>query len=84
MREAKIATRHDLYVLGWGAVSLIMTFGLCVLLGPKAIGIALVIGFAISWKVAYSKHRLSKRFWWYGWFVMLVLDMGLAVYETLQ
>jgi hypothetical protein len=82
MREAKIAITNDVGVVGWAAVSLIMMLALCVLIGPKAIGIAAVIGLAVFWKLNFSKRRLSKRFWWYCWFVILVLDVGLALYET--
>jgi hypothetical protein len=82
IREAKAAIKCDLYVLGWASVSLSATLGLCVLIGPTALGIAAIVGIAAVWKARWSKHRLSKRLWWYCWGGLLVLDAGMALIET--
>jgi len=82
IREAKAATECDLYVLGWAAVSLSTTLGLCVLIGPTALGIAAIVGVAAIWKARWSKRRLSKRLWWYCWCGLLMLDAGIALFEA--
>ncbi|WP_438394131.1 hypothetical protein [Caballeronia sp. DA-9] len=82
MHEAKAAIKCDLYVLGWVSVSLGAALGLCVLIGPAGLGIAAIVGVAGVWKACWSKHRVSKRLWWYFWSGLLVLDAGMAFFET--
>ncbi|SAL12663.1 hypothetical protein AWB64_00539 [Caballeronia sordidicola] len=76
--------RCDFLVVAWCSVSLIATFGLCVLIGLKAVGIATVLVSVAAWKINWSKRPPSPTFWRYCWFALLLFDLGLAVYENMR
>ena len=82
MQGAREAIKYDALVLAWSSVSLIATFGLCVLIGVKAVGIAAVLILLAAWNLNWSKRRLPRRFWQWCWASLLVLDLVLAFLGT--
>jgi hypothetical protein len=59
-----------------------MTIGLSVLIGASAFGLALILGVIAKWQLTHSPWRMPERSWWYGWIVLILVGIGLAVYDA--
>lgn len=81
-RERLSSTRQEAYLTGWCFASAITTIGLSVLIGASAFGLALILAMIVRWQLTHSPWRLPERSWWYCWIVLMLVGIGLAVYDA--
>ena len=78
-REGLSLRRQDAYFTGWVFASMFTTAALCEVFGLAGLGVAVAIAvlLAVCWF-----RRVAARVWWYCWIVLMLVGIGLAVYDA--